>query len=128
MRANNAFAIAIIISIFLVGGGLALRTFGTRGEDAVARMNSDERAILGKLLSLRRGMSYEEVISVMGAPDDEGPLGMRPRWNVGGSPLNGVAVYIFADGAHHFTWISIGRFVYDGQLRTLAVREYTPGR
>jgi hypothetical protein len=80
MRANNAFAIAIIISIFLVGGGLALRTFGTRGEDAVARMNSDERAILGKLLSLRRGMSYEEVISVMGAPDDEGPLGMRPRW------------------------------------------------
>ena len=94
-----------------------MRTFGTNGQEAVDRMSPDERAFLAKLQSLRRGMSYEQVVGILGRPSDEGPLQMRPRWNVGGNPLSAVAVYIFPDGAHHFTWIGVGRFTYQEQLR-----------
>jgi hypothetical protein len=117
MRRNTA-AVAIVVAIFLVGGGLAARTFGTRGQDAVARMSDDERALLAKLQSLRRGMSYQQVIAIMGEPDDGGPFGMRPKWKVDGSPLGQVAVYIHPDGARRILWISLGRFVYDQPLGT----------
>ena len=94
-----------------------MRTFGTTGQHAIDRMSPDERAFLAKLRSLRRGMSFEQVVAVLGEPDDEGPLRLRPRWNVGGNPLSGVAIYLYPGGAHHFTWISIGRFTYQEPLR-----------
>ena len=80
-------------------------------------MSPEERAFLAKLRSLRQGMSVEQVAGVLGEPDDEGPLGLRPRWNVGGNPLSAAAVYLYPGGAHHFTWISIGRFTYQETLR-----------
>ena len=114
---KSAVAILIVVALFGVGGFVAVRTFGTTGQDAIARMSADERAFLTKLQSLRRGMQFVQVVEVLGAPSDEGPLQMRPRWNVGGNPLNGVAVYLGPEGANHFTWISIGRFTYQEQLR-----------
>jgi hypothetical protein len=114
---RNVIAALLVAALFVIGGVLAARTFLTNGKEAVDRMSSEERAFLVKLQSLRRGMTFEQVVGALGPPDDEGPLQMRPRWNVGGNPLNGVAVYIYPAGADHFTWISIGRFTYEGHLR-----------
>jgi hypothetical protein len=115
-RKNIAINVAVA-AILVAGGFVATRTFGTTGQDAIERMSSDERAFLVKLRSLRRGMPFENVVEILGDPDDEGPLRMRPRWNIDGSPLNGVAVYILPGGADHFTWISIGRFTYQEHLK-----------
>ena len=115
---KNVAAGVIVAAIFVVGGLIAVRTFGTTGQDAIARMDSEEHAVLTKLQTIRRDMSFAQVVSIMGRPDDDGPLQMRPKWNLGGNPLNAVVVYIHSTGAHRFTWISIGRFVYDEELRT----------
>jgi hypothetical protein len=43
---------------------------------------------------------------------------MRPKWIIGGNPLEAVVVYIYpAGGAQRFTWISVGRFTYDERLQ-----------
>jgi len=115
---SNTMAILVVAAILAVGGALTWRTFGTTGQDAIDRMSPDERAYLEKLRTLRRGMSFDEIVAVLGRPNDDGPLQMRPRWSVGGNPLNAVAVYIHPDGAHHFTWISAGRFTYQEALRS----------
>jgi hypothetical protein len=117
MTKQNVVAVLIVAAVFVGGGLVAGRTLGTNGQDAIDRMSADERVFLVKLQSLRRGMSFEQVVETLGRPDDEGPLQMRPRWAVGGNPLNAAVVYIHPDGANHFTWISIGRFTYEGQLR-----------
>lgn len=114
---RNAVAVWIVAVLLAAGVGIAVRTFGTTGQDAIDRMSPDERAYLAKLRSLRRGMTFGQVAGVLGEPDDAGPLGLRPRWNVGGNPLSAVAVYLYPDGANHFTWISIGRFTYEEALR-----------
>jgi hypothetical protein len=124
---RNATATLIVAVLVVAGLFIAVRTFGTTGEEAVDRMSAEERAFLAKLQSLRRGMSFAEVRAVLGAPNDDGPLQMRPKWLVGGNPLNGVAVYNYADGADHFTWISIGRFTYEEKLRS-GNRLERPGR
>ena len=115
---KNLVAGAIIAAFLAVAGLVAARTFSTTGQDAVERMSTDERAVLAKLQSLRRGMSFAQVAAIMGLPDEIGPLGMRPKWLIGGSQLNAVVVYILPSGAHRFTWISLGRFTYNEELRT----------
>jgi hypothetical protein len=115
---------AILVAIFAVGAFFAVRTFGTNGQEAIARMTVEERVMLSRLQSIRRGMSYAEVVEVVGEPDESGPLGMRPKWLIGGNPLNGVVVYILPTGAHKFTWISIGRFTYNEELGTGAARAH----
>src|SRR5271154_1539618 len=117
-KSTNLVVGLILAAIFIVGGFIAVRTFGTTGPEAIARMDGEDRAVLAKLQSIRRDMLFSEVVAIMGPPDDEGPLEMRPRWNIGGSPLNVAVVYIYPDGAHHFTWISIGRFVYNEQFHS----------
>jgi len=79
-------------------------------------MNGDERALLAKLETLRRGMSPAEVVAVLGQPDDPGPFGLRPKWQVGGNPFNAVVVYFLSDGAHRVAWLSVGRFNYERNL------------
>jgi hypothetical protein len=107
----------VTAALLAAGGALAYRTFATTGNAAIDRMDPEERAFLVKLQSLRRGMSFEQAVAILGQPDDEGPFQMRPRWNIGGNPLNSVAVYIHPSGLDHFTWISIGRFTYDEHPR-----------
>ena len=120
---KNLIASAIIAVFIAAVGAIAVGTFGNTGQDAVDRMSGEERALLAKLKSLRRGMSFDQVAAIMGPPDDTGPLGMRPKWLVGGSQLNAVVVYILPGGAHRFTWISIGRFTYNEELRKASERE-----
>jgi hypothetical protein len=113
---RNAVAAAIVAAVLAAGGTLAVRTFGTHGQDAIDRMSPAERAYLARLQSLRRGMTFEQVAAVLGAPDDEGPLRLRPRWNVDGNPLSAVAIYLYPGGADHFTWLAVGRFTYQETL------------
>ena len=116
MTLRKAWPIVLVVAVIALGGVAAVRTVVNTGPAAVAQMNDDERAILVKLQTLRKGMSPAEVTAVLGEPDDPGPLGLRPKWQVGGNPLNAVVVYFFPDGAHRIRWLSLGRFSYERNL------------
>ena len=79
-------------------------------------MDDGERVLLARLETIRKGMSPAQVKAILGEPDDLGPLGLRPKWQVGRNPLNAVAVYFYLDGAHRILWLSIGQFSYDREL------------
>ena len=79
-------------------------------------MSGDERALLAKLETLQKGMSPREVAAILGEPDDPGPLGLRPKWEVGGNPFNAVVVYFHPSGAQRLLWLSAGRFHYERNL------------
>lgn len=116
MKLRKAWPILLVVAVIALGGVVAVRTVVNSGRAAVAQMNGDERALLVKLETLRKGMSPAEVRAVLGEPDDFGPLGLRPKWQVGGNPLNAVVVYFFPDGAYRILWLSVGRFSYERNL------------
>lgn len=107
-----------LVIVVAIGFGIlfAIRTFVNSGPAAVAVMDPPERAFLAKTEQLRRGMSREQVIAILGPPDEEGALGLRPKWCVGSCALNGLKVYFLSNGAERVVWISVGRFVYDRML------------
>jgi hypothetical protein len=116
MRLRNIATLGLVTVVVLVGFALTARTFINSGPAAIAQMDSAELAILAKTDRLHRGMSRNEVVTILGAPDEEGPLGLRPKWCVGSCLLNGLAVYIHPTGAAKVLWISLGRFVYEKVL------------
>jgi hypothetical protein len=79
-------------------------------------MDDGERVLLARLETIRKGMSPAQVKAILGEPDDPGPLGLRPKWQVGSNPFNAVVVYFFPDGAHRILWLSVGRFSYDREV------------
>jgi SmpA / OmlA family len=103
--------LAVATAIF-IGTIFAGRTFINHGPAAVAMMDPEELAILAKTEQLQRGMSKQQVVAILGDPDEEGTLGMRRKWCLGNCMLNGLAVYILPDGAQKVLWIGLGRFVY----------------
>lgn len=116
MTLRKAWPILLVVALVALGGVAAFRTIANSGPAAIAEMNVDERVFLAKLENLRKGMSRAEVVSVLGEPDELGPLGMRPKWQMGGNPLNAVVVYFLPDGAHRVLWLSLGRFNYERNL------------
>jgi len=106
----------LIVAVIAFGTVFAVRTFVNLGPSAVAVMDPAERSILAKTEQLRRGMSKQEVVAILGQPDEEGALGLRPKWCIGNCMLNGLAVYILPTGAEKVLWISAGRFVYERVL------------
>jgi hypothetical protein len=106
----------VVVAVIVLGTVFAVRTFVNSGPAAVAVMDPAERTILIKTEQLRRGMSKEQVITILGPPDEEGALGLRPKWCVGNCALNGIAVYFLPSGAQKVLWISVGRFVYERVL------------
>jgi hypothetical protein len=116
VKLRKAWPILLVVAVIALGGVAAVRTVVNSGPAAVAQMNGDERAFLAKLETLRKGMSLAEVVAALGEPDDPGPLGLRPKWQVDGNPLNAVVVYFFPDGAHRVAWLSLGRFNYERNL------------
>lgn len=95
---------------------VGVRTVMNSGPAALTQMDDGERVLLARLETIRRGMSPAQVEAILGEPDDPGPLGLRPRWQVGSNPFNAIAVYFFPDGAHRILWLSVGRFNYDREL------------
>jgi hypothetical protein len=116
VRLPKAWPILAVAAVIALGGAAAIRTVVNSGPAAIAHMSDDERALLAKLDTLRKGMSRAEVAAVLGEPDELGPLGLRPKWQVGGNPLNAVVVYFRPDGAHRIAWLSLGRFNYERNL------------
>jgi|GEM_PF-2649889 len=116
MNPRKALLWLVVVALIVLGTAVAVRTFANSGPAAVAAMNPAERAIVTKTELLRRGMAKEQVVAILGAPDEEGPLGLRPKWCVGSCALNGLVVYFAPDGAQKVLWISVGRFVYERAL------------
>jgi hypothetical protein len=113
VKSRKTLPILVVVTLVAMAGVTAVHTVLTSGPAAVAQMNGDERVLLAKLATLRKGMSLAEVVAVLGKPDNAGPLGLRPMWHVGTNPLNGVAVYFLPDGAYRIAWLSFGRFNYE---------------
>jgi hypothetical protein len=116
VKLRKAWPILLVAAVIALGGAAAIRTVVNSGQAAIAHMSDDERTLLARLDTLRKGMSPAEVAAVLGEPDELGPLGLRPKWQVGGNPLNAVVVYFLPDGAHRIAWLSLGRFSYERNL------------
>ncbi len=116
LKVRRAWPILLAMAVIALFGIAAARTVLNSGPAAIAQMSGEERVLLAKLDTLRKGMSPREVSAILGEPDDPGPLGLRPKWLVGGNPFNAVVVYFFPDGAHRVLWLSAGRFHYEHNL------------
>jgi hypothetical protein len=116
LKVRRAWPIVLALTVIALFGIAAARTVLNSGPAAVAQMNGEELVLLAKLNTLRKGMSPNEVTAILGEPDDPGPLGLRPKWQVGGNPLNAVVVYFRLDGARRVVWLSAGRFHYERNL------------
>ena len=116
MNLRKAWPILLVAVVIVLGGLAAIRTAVNSGQGAIAQMDDDERTFLAKLETLRRGMSPTEVVAILGEPDEPGPLGLRPKWQIGRNPLNAAVVYFAPDGAHRIAWLSLGRFNYERNL------------
>jgi len=108
----------LVLSVVLIAlcGVAAVRTAVNSGPAAIVQMNGEERVLLAKLETLRKGMSLAEVTAILGEPDESGPLGLRSKWPVGRNPFNAIVVYFLPDGAHRVLWLSAGRFHYERDL------------
>jgi hypothetical protein len=116
VRVRKTWHLLLVAGVVGLIAFAAIRTVVNPGPAAVAQMDGEERALLTKLETVRRGMSPAEVTAILGEPDDLGPLGLRPKWQVGGNPFNAIVVYFFSDGAHRILWLSVGRFSYERNL------------
>jgi hypothetical protein len=116
VRVRKTWHLLLVAGVVGLIAFAAIRTVVNSGPAAVAQMDGEERALLTKLETVRRGMSPAEVTAILGEPDDLGPLGLRPKWQVGGNPFNAIVVYFFSDGAHRILWLSVGRFSYERNL------------
>lgn len=115
-RLRKVWPFLVVAGFVALAAVAAVRTVVNSGPAALAQMDDGERALLARLETIRKGMSPAQVTGILGEPDDPGPLGLRPKWQVGNNPLNAVVVYFFPDGAHRILWLSVGRFNYDREL------------
>jgi hypothetical protein len=93
----------------------AHRTFTTTGARAVAAMNAEERAALGRLYSINRSMNTDQVHRALGPPSED--LFLLAKWNgFGGSPLSQARVYFAGGHPAKIRWIKLGFFVYERRL------------
>lgn len=85
IKLATIIAATFFVAMIAILGG---RTLINNGDRAISEMDESERTILRKLDTIRRGMKLEEVVLVLGEPDEYGPLDLRPKWQVGDSPIN----------------------------------------
>jgi len=116
-RRHLAIALALVVALGAAAALVFYRTLSTQGEAAVAAMSEADRRWLAKVETLRAGMSYADVETLLGEPDREDITGLRPTWAVDGSPLNQIAVYFWQGRTVKVRWIKVGHFVYEKVLR-----------
>jgi hypothetical protein len=107
---RKASPLLLSLASIVLCGVAAVRTVVNSGPAAIAQMNAEERVLLAKLDTLRKGVSLAEVTAILGEPDESGSPGLRPKWQVAGNPFNAIVVYFLLDGAHRVLWLSAGRF------------------
>jgi pheromone shutdown protein TraB len=110
-----ALAVPVLAGATAVAVYYIDRTVSTTGEQAVQAMNAEERAALGRVLALRRGMTAEEVFRSLGPPSED--LGLLAKWDgFGGSALSQVRVYFLDGRPVKVRWLKLGAFVYERNL------------
>jgi len=106
----------IIAGVLTLGVAASLyvgySTFAYSGDRAFSRLTPEEQPYLMKYNQLHSGMTYDQVLAILGEPSRDG-LGIRPTWCVNNSGFNQIAVY-FQDGRlRKVRWMHIGRFVLE---------------
>jgi hypothetical protein len=112
-----AIALALLVLLVAAAATVLYWTVSTQGEAAIAAMSDTDRRWFAKVETLHGKMSYSDVAALLGEPDREDIAGLRPTWEVDGSPLNQIAVYFWEGRAVKVRWIKVGRFVYEKALR-----------
>ena len=104
-------ALVLLLLIVLAGGYFGYMTYKTQGEDAVAKMTEVEKEFLLKVNEIRKGMSDEDLVSILGEPTNEVyPLYV---WAVdGGIWSNNLTVKFDKDGVETAVWAKMGSFTY----------------
>jgi outer membrane protein assembly factor BamE (lipoprotein component of BamABCDE complex) len=105
----------IIVSVVLIAGfGIYVlqATFSNSGDKARTKISSAERSYLEKYDRIKIGMSYDEVVSILGQPDRDA-FGVRPTWKVNRSSLNQIAAYFGNSRLFQLRWMAVGRFVME---------------
>ena len=87
-------------------------TFGTTGEDAVAKMSESEKVILDKVVTISKGMTYEEVVVILGEPTDLSES-VAPIWTVNGEQYNRLVVLYGHSGVTSAKWTKFWSFYYE---------------
>jgi len=84
------------------------------GENAIKKMNDEERKLLEEKVSkIEIGASYESVKLMLGAPN-RGDNTERPTWKPFGEGNNQIAIYLTTDGTvRKIRWMKMGKFVWE---------------
>ena len=118
MNLKTALMVVGMVGIMAVAATLfaisyvAYGTFAYSGGKALERLAADEQSYWAKYDQLQAGMTYDQVVEIMGEPDRDA-LGLRATWRVNGSGLNQIAVYFQAGKLRKVRWLHLGRFVME---------------
>lgn len=116
-RRHLGIALALVVALGAAAALVFYRTLSTQGDAAIAAMTDADRRWFAKVETLHGRMTYADVEALLGEPDREDIAGVRPTWEVDGSPLNQIAVYFWDGRAVKVRWIKVGHFVYEKVLR-----------
>ncbi len=102
----------VILLVVVIGGFFGASTFLNTGDKALKRISPAEEPYLAKYNLLQIGMTYDQVIAIMGKPDREA-LGLRPTWRVNDSPFNQISAYFENEKLFKVRWMHIGSFILE---------------
>jgi hypothetical protein len=110
---------ALAAALLLVAAGLYLmyRTVTTQGADAIAAMSATDREWLARVERIGPHSTYEDVVGLLGEPDEESLAQLRPSWHVGGARYNQIRVYFWDGRATRVSWLKLGSFAYEKRFR-----------
>ncbi len=109
----------ILITAVLAISALALCCGIGNPDEAVRRMNAEERAFLkNRVLAITPDMSEDRVSDLLG-PVSRGSGSPRPVWaGPGINPMSQVAVYYHVNGKiFKIRWMKLGSFVWEKNFR-----------
>ena len=105
--------IGVIILLAIVGGGVVgYLTYKNSGENAIEKMSDSEKEILAKVVTIPKGMSYAEVVEILGEPSDLADT-TAPLWTVNDEPQNRLVVIFGHSGVTSVQWAKAGSFYYE---------------
>jgi len=105
--------ILIVILLLIVGGGVVgYLTYRNSGEGAIAKMSESEKEVLDKVVTIEKGMTFEEVVAILGEPTNLSDS-VTPLWTVNNEPQNRLTVLFGHSGVTSVQWAKAGSFYYE---------------
>ena len=102
----------LLAALVLYAVFLAYTTFSNSGDGARLKVSGQEQPYLAKYDLLSKGMTHEQIVSVLGPPDRDA-LGKRYSWRVNGNGLSQIAVYYDEGRARKIRWLHVGQFILE---------------